>query len=141
MKIYHLMLAVLVAALSACSGAPSESTMASQIQSMVNSKIGTEFVKVDNLKKVNGMLDGGKYIADLAYDVTFTKGVDQVVQELMQKSGKNEFNTGGIGLQLMRNQLTMGLQSMLGNFKAGDIKHMKDKVKFAKSENGWVLIQ
>jgi len=41
----------------------------------------------------------------------------------------------------MGDAAAMGLQMSLGNFKAGDTKHMKGSYTFAKSENGWVLVK
>jgi len=140
MKFNYLLLTILIVTLSACSGTPSESAMGKQVEGALNKSMKTEFVKVENVEKQNSRQDGNNvYIADLKYDIKFTKSVDDVVSALTQ--GSNPLMTSGLGLRLMRSQISMKLKSTFGNFKPSDVRHAKDTFKFAKSEKGWILIQ
>jgi len=125
MKVKLIILATCMAVLAGCSGAPSESVMSGQIQKTLNKEFGVEFVEVKDLEKLNGREDGEKYIADVAYDLKFTK------------SSKDVGKAMGIGVGAG----TM-VEMMLGKFKAGDTKHIDSQsIKFAKSENGWIAVK
>lgn len=129
MKLKHALMALVLATLTACSAAPSDAVMAKQIQSTMNREMGTQFVRVDHLKKTNGRKGGDNtYIANLEYDITFTKGMDAVASAMM-----------GGGKGVMGSAAAAGLKMAMGDFKAGDTKHVKGTYTFAKSEKGWVL--
>jgi len=147
MKFKLTILAACMALLAGCSGTPSESEMSSQIEQQMNNMYGVEFVKIESLEKTNGREEGeNKYIADVSYDVVYTKSADQVAESADVSSIPGLSNlssipglsqSGGFGKDLVKTTI----KSSLGNFKAGDTKHTKAKIPFVKSENGWVLAQ
>lgn len=112
-----------LAMLAGCSGKPSESFMANQVNQKIHQKVGVEFVQIENFVKINGREEGDrKYLADVEYDIVFTKGPGAVAKDKSAKWGK------------------MQLQMLLGSFKKGGKKHIKASLLFAQSENGWVLV-
>jgi len=139
MNIKLVVMAACMAMLAGCSGIPSESEMSSQIEQQMNKVYGVEFVKLENFEKTNGREEGNnKYIADVTYDIVYTKSVDEVAKSADFSSipGMSQMSSiGGSGLKKMI------VKSTLGNFKAGDTKHANAEVAFVKSENGWVLPQ
>jgi len=120
MKIKSIMIVAFMAVLAGCSGVPSETVMSEQIVQSTNKQFGVAFIEVKNLEKLNGREDGEKYIADVSYDVEFTKSSTEV--------GKAIGNT-------------MIIEMVFGKFESGDSKHIDSQsFKFAQSENGWVLV-
>jgi len=126
MNLKLIIVAACMAMLAGCSGTPSESVMSEQIKENWNKELGVVFVEVENLEKLNGREDGEKYIADVSYDIEFTKSSAEVGE------------SSGIGFGAG----TMAVEMLLGKFKAGDSKHIDSQsLTFAKSENGWVLVK
>jgi len=139
MKLKLTILAACMALLAGCSGTPSESEMSSQIEQQMNNMYGVEFVKIENLEKTNGREEGeNKYIADVSFDVVYTKSIDQVAESADLSSIPGMSQMGGF---LGGGMVKSVIKSSLGNFKEGDTKHNKAKIPFVKSENGWVLAQ
>ena len=131
MKIKMIILAACMALLASCSSGPSESVMKSQIEESYNKLFNVEFVKLENFDKTNGRESGEDYLADLTYDLEFTKSATELVKEFSKKSGM------GLREAAMTIRTITG---MSGKFKPGDTKHMDVKgLKFAESENGWVI--
>ena len=127
MKMKSFLLGCMIVLLSACSGTPSESSMAEQIESGMNQAVGFEFVEVKNLKKINGIQESdSSYLAQLEFDLYFPKSIEQVVAPL---GGRMQREMAGFKLGA-----TVG-----GAFAADDTRHRAVNYRFAKSENGWVL--
>lgn len=121
MKSWRLTLIAISVALSACSGTPSDSQMSLEIASQFNHEFGTDFVKVKDLNQTRGHKDGKKrYVADVKYELEFTKSLNQVKDE-----------AGPVQ--------TMELVVMFGDFHRGDTKHMSNHLLFEKTDNKWVL--
>jgi len=132
MKYKGVLFAACMALLAGCSGTPGESAIAKQIEQTTNKQFGVDFVHVDDLEKTNGRKEGdNNYIADVVFDLEYTKNSDQVVDEMTKNT------PAGMG----RSIAAMTLKSIVGEFKAGDTKHVETTVKLSKSENGWVLIK
>jgi len=128
MKIKMIILAACMALLAGCSSGPSESVMENQVEESYSKMFKIDFVKINNFEKTNGRESGEDYLADLSYDIEFTKGIGDVAKKFGKKSGLG-FRSAG-----------MMLKSVFGNFKSGDSKHMDiTDVKFSESENGWVI--
>jgi hypothetical protein len=108
-------------ALTACSGGPSNSRMASQIAEQFNQEFGINFVQVNDLGVSKGHKDGDKrYVADVHYILTFTRSL----AEVRDKAGPVQ---------------AMELMVLYGDFHAGDTKHISNRVVFDKTGKGWVL--
>jgi hypothetical protein len=107
--------------LAACSGAPSDSRMASQIAGQFNQEFGTNFVQVEHLSESKGHMDGKtRYIADVTYELKFTKSL----AEVRDAAGPVQ---------------ALELDVLYGDFHAGDTKHISNRVVFEKTDKGWVL--
>lgn len=108
-------------ALTACSGGPSDSRMASQIAAQFNQEFGIDFVQVKDLGVSKGRKDGDKrYVANVHYVLKFTKSLGEV----RDKAGPVQ---------------AMELAVMFGDFHTGDTKHISNRVVFDKTDKGWVL--
>ena len=113
-------LAVCVA-LTACSGGPSDSRMASQIAGQFNQEFDIDFVQVNDLGVSKGHKDGDKrYVADVHYVLKFTRSL----AEVRDKAGPVQ---------------AMELAVMFGDFHVGDTKHISNRVVFDKTDKGWIL--
>lgn len=120
-----------------CSSKPSESFIKEEFVShLQKSEIGS-FIKVESFKKLNGMeKDDKTYTADVEYELSFTKSMEEISKELKQNSGKNLLKSAETGMVLM----TLNMQ--YGNFKAGyKTKLTKQQLTFIKTENGWQLVE
>lgn len=127
MKLKFVVVACCFGLLAGCSSTPSESEIADQIQTRMNQEIGSDFIEINDLEKTNGREEGeNKYIADVEYDMEFTKGADEVSSSMA--GGPNGF-------------VAMGMLMTLGKFKEGDVRHVKASYTFAKSEKGWVIVK
>jgi hypothetical protein len=123
MRLRYLTLVVLCILFTACSSdAPSDSRVASQIAGQFNQEFGDGLVEIDRLRQSKAHRDGhGRYVADVEYEMRFTKGQDQVKRE----SGSAQ---------------AMELAVIFGDFHAGDRRHMANRVVFSKRGKEWVLI-
>lgn len=121
MKIRYLAALAACMALTACSGSPSDSRMASQIAGQYNQEFGVDFVQVRHLSESKGHKDGDKrYVSDVSYELEFTKSL----AEVRDQAGPVQ---------------ALELDVMFGDFHAGDTKHVRNRVVFEKTDKGWVL--
>ncbi|KAA1176086.1 hypothetical protein FWJ25_02845 [Marinobacter salinexigens] len=107
-----------LALLAGCSDSPSNS----DIESALNAMNSESFTEVSDFEKVNGYAEGeNRYVVDVNYELTFTKGLD----ELMAESS---------GLEKM----ALGMLKMtMGDFEEGDTMEDSTSITFVDSENGW----
>jgi len=126
-----------------CSREPSESTMAIQIEQQINQQFGVEFVNITNFHKTNGKKDGdGEYIANVEYDIVFTKDVDEVAINMIYGEQQSTLSNSEAAVRdVLAGVGAIGLQMAFGKFKKGDKKHIKSTQKFAKWDDGWLLIE
>lgn len=118
MKLRYLATLAICMLFTACSDAPSDSRIASQIAGQFNREFGIGFMRIDHLKQNQGHEDGnGRYVADVEYDLRFTKSLKQVKREVGSAQAV-----------------------IFGDFHAGDTRHIANRVVFAKKGKGWVLI-
>jgi len=129
--------------LAGCSGKPSESAIADQIEQKINQQFGVDFVQIDALKRINGRTkNDGKYIAKVAYDIVFTKDVDDVAREMLDATNQPPANSPEAALtSVLAGVGAIGLRVTFGKFKQGDRKHIIAMLRFAKWDDGWVLVK
>jgi len=142
MQYKWLIFAACIVLLAGCSNKPSESVMADQIEHSINQQFGVEFIEVEDLEKINARKNGDdKYIADLAFDIEYTKSLAEVGAAMREDSPAHPNAPQVMTQVLLSSFATMGLKAAFGDFKKGDKKHVENQFTFVKSENGWVLMK
>lgn len=131
MKKFSIVLAFFII-LTGCSGRPSDSDIETQTLEMLLSDGGDELFQVENFKKINGFEQDSKtYIADIEYDLTFKKSLEEIEQQFRREPQSSVFAGMGIGVSLWF------LRLQYGNFEAGYRTTQAREVTFLKTENGW----
>ena len=96
--------------------------------------ISGEILKVDNLKKVDGILDkDGRYEADITFDLIHLKS-DKDLDDM-----KNKYGVGSPSyMSVMSTSMWIALNFQT-HYLAGDTmaKDVPSKVAFVKAEKGW----
>lgn len=116
--------------LAACSSKPDEQAIRLQVTERLLERHGTTIFEVVNFHKTNGIpRDDNTYIAEVEYDLRFKVDLDEAAEALQQQSG----SIFAAGMQ------AAGLGMAYGDFKAGDLVHRKERVRFVRSEKGWLI--
>lgn len=103
----------------------------------VNKNAGSQtpfaYFSINNLKKTNGYMDGGTYIAVFDYDLINQVGYDEVLKDSMGRGNPENVNAAWI----MDSTYVPSYHA----FKPGDIvlKYRGFRIPFIKSEKGWVV--
>ncbi|MDM7323193.1 MAG: hypothetical protein P3W87_008010 [Gammaproteobacteria bacterium] len=118
---------LLVGLLSACANKPSER----ELRTLLAQKLCKEgFCKVENLHKQNGYWkDDHRYVAEVRYELVFTKSLREVAVEMSDENGRQSSNALA--------ELFLGM--VYGDFKAGDRLPREEAVTLLKTEQGWRL--
>ncbi|MEO1751854.1 hypothetical protein [Thiofaba sp. EF100] len=121
---------LLAGLLSACASKPSEQELQTLLAQTLCAEGPQSFCKVENLHKQNGYWKDGHYVAEVRYELVFTKGLrDVAIEAERQPGGPLDKLTQGLGL------MTLGL--LYGDFKAGDRLPREQAVTLLKTEQGW----
>lgn len=121
---------LLVLLITGCSNKPSDDTIQQQVTDQLTTEYGTAIFDVTNFKKVNGIpRDDNTYIAEVEYDLQFKVNLEQSAKALQPES-ENIFAAS---------MKAASLGITFGDFKAGDIQHKKARVRFIRTDNGWII--
>jgi len=122
---------MLTGLLAACSGKPSDGELQQLLANELDAEGPHAIYTIENFHKVNGyMKDDRRYVAEVTYDLVFTKGIKDIAAEAEQQPG-GPLEKIGKGMGLM----TLGL--MYGDFKAGDRLPREQAMNLIKTEQGW----
>jgi len=125
-----LMLLLPALLLAGCSSKPDEQMIRAQVTERLLERHGTVIFDVVNFKKTNGIpRDDNTYLAEVEYDLRFKVDLEQAAAALQPQSG-SIFSAGVKAASL-------GMQ--YGDFKAGDLVHRSERVRFVRSEKGWLI--
>ncbi len=121
---------LLVLLVAGCSSKPGEESIRQQVTERLYQQYGEAVFEVVNFSKVNGFpRDDNTYIAEVEYDLRFKIDLEDAAKA-MQPESDNIFAAG-------MKAATLGLT--FGDFKAGDLKHKKERVRFVRADKGWLL--
>lgn len=125
---------MLLVAVAGCSQGLGEAQMAS----LMNDHLGREgqgtYISVVNLRKINAHTSAdSKYVADVEYDVFFTKGLDEIEDILIRDAKDNVLAGINTSMQMLM------LKTRFGNFQAGFSFPTTNTVTFVKGEKGWMV--
>ncbi|MDH3449488.1 MAG: hypothetical protein OEO18_15195 [Gammaproteobacteria bacterium] len=127
-------LALLVLAVSACSGVPEDREIEILVRDSVLSDGLGDLFKMENFSKANGFRESDNvYIVDVEYDLVFQKSFIEVVREIRADPTGPQYGMFGSKL------LLSAIQSNFGQFKSGDRIHKEDKITLHHTEKGWQL--
>jgi hypothetical protein len=116
--------------LAGCSSKPGDEAIREQVTARLQQQYGDVIFEVVNFNKVNGLpRDSNTYIAEVEYDLRFKVGLDEV-SSILQQNNASIFASG-------MQAATLGVT--YGDFKAGDTRHKKERVRFVRAENGWLI--
>lgn len=118
---------------SGCSRGPSNSMVEAQVKKSLES----ELIEVVSVKVVSSKEDPQvKNIYDEGYEADVKMKLDyaKLREEL---KGMDFLNGRGLEAAMTLNQL----KGKYGEFKAGDVKKVKDTAFFEKTDKGWVMVQ
>ncbi|MFO7592760.1 MAG: hypothetical protein R6X15_01775 [Pseudomonadota bacterium] len=116
--------------LAGCSSKPTDEEVREQVTGRLEQEYGTPIFEVVNFAKVNGIpRDRNTYFAEVEYDLRFKVGLDKAATALQQE-GENLFTAG---------LKAAALGVTYGDFKAGDMLHKKERVRFVRAEKGWLI--
>lgn len=110
---------VFAVVLAGCSGSPSDSVVEEALTSQSD-----QFISISQVERLDGYEDGGKYIVDVRYTMTF----EQSFQDLVSQSSGLE----RAGLQMM--------SMFTGEWEKGDQVEREESLTFVESEQGWKLL-
>ena len=128
MKAFTTLLMLLM--LSACSSKPSDELITKQGIEHLQQRHGEQLFDVVNFNKVNGIERGDNgYDADVEYDLRFLIDLKDVSAQRQQQGG-SIFSAG-------MEATALGLT--YGNFKKGDTIHKSERIRFVRSEKGWMI--
>jgi len=121
---------LLLLLLAGCSNKPDEQALRQQVTARLSQQYGDAIFEVVNFKKTNGFpRDDNTYIAEVEYDLRFKVGLEDASKALQPQSG----NIFAAGMQAAALGLTYG------DFKAGDVRHRKERVRFVRADKGWLI--
>lgn len=119
-----------VVLLAGCSSKPTDEAIRDHVTAKLQQEYRSAIFEVVNFAKVNGIpRDRNTYIAEVEYDLRFKVGLDGAAQAL-QQAGEGLFSAG---------LKAAALGVTYGDFKAGDLRHKKERVRFVRSEKGWLI--
>jgi len=124
-------LVLLAGLLTACSSKPSVDELRALVVDALDAEGPQALYRVENFNKVNGyMQDDHRYVAEVSYDLVFTKGLQEIAAETQnQPGGPLEKMGKGMGL--------MALGLLYGDFKAGDRLPRTQTLHLIQTEQGW----
>ncbi|MFZ5467487.1 MAG: hypothetical protein ACOZAI_09530 [Pseudomonadota bacterium] len=122
---------LLAGLLTACSSKPSVNELRDLVADELNAEGPQAIYKIENFNKVNGyMKDDRRYVAEVTFDLVFTKGLQDIAAEAQsQPGGPLEKMGKGMGL--------MSLGLLYGDFKAGDRLPRAQTLPLIRTEQGW----
>lgn len=125
---------LLVGFLAACSPLPEEAEIERIFtQHKLGDSLGDLFT-VDGFKKTNGFHKAENiYIVDIEYDLTFKKGLGDVLAEISEDPVGPQYGVFGSKF------IAYTIRDNFGNFSAGDKIHREEKITLIKTEQGWKL--
>jgi hypothetical protein len=118
---------------AACSGAPSEDRVRSQVMASLMGHGADQLYDIEGFKVVSGhQADDGTYVAQVHYDLVLKKGVNKLPKELEADP------------KLIRTVLKLGralARAVIDGtpIHAGTHIPVDDEVTLVKGEDGWVL--
>lgn len=116
--------------MAGCSSKPADEEIREQVSARLKQEYGSAIFEVVNFTKVNGIpRDRNTYIAEVEYDLRFKVSLDGATSAL-QKEGESLFTAG---------LKVAALGVTYGDFKAGDLLHKKERVRFVRAEKGWLI--
>lgn len=119
-----------VALLAGCSNKPGDEAIRVQVSERLQGDNGALIFDVINFQKINGIpRDENTYIAEVEYDLRFKISLDEAADVLQKKTGS--IFTAGV------EAARLGMK--YGDFKVGDTVHRKEKVRFIRTEKGWII--
>jgi len=121
---------LLVLLITGCSNKPSDDAIRQQVTDQLTEEYGTAIFDVTNFKKINGIpRDDNTYIAEVEYDLQFKVNLENAAKALQPESD-NIFAAS---------MKAASLGITFGDFKAGDIQHKKARVRFIRTDKGWMI--
>lgn len=125
------LLVLLAGLLSACSREPSVNELHALLVDALDAEGPQAIYRVENFKKIKGyMKDERRYVAEVSYELVFTKGLQDIAAEAeRQPGGPLEKLGSGMGL------VTLSL--LYGDFKAGDRLPRSQTLHLIETEQGW----
>jgi len=94
----------------------------------------SELFDLQAFKKTNGFHQSENvYVVDVEYDLTFKKGLGDVLSEISEDPVGPQY--GVLGSKF----IAYTIRANFGNFSAGDRIHRKEKVTLIKTEQGWQI--
>lgn len=131
-----LVVAVLLAVLSACTGKPGSGEIEALVLHNYYKNGGEELYGIENFEKTNGFEKSkNTYIADVKYILVFKKGIRDMAKQLKQESKHDMVGALDAGLGVV------ALRLKYGDFKAGFRVHKQEKLTLINTEKGWRLDQ
>jgi len=121
---------LLVLLMAGCNSKPGDQAIRQQVTDRLNQQYGDAIFEVVNFKKTNGFpRDDNTYIAEVEYDLRFKVDLKDASKALQPQSS----NIFAAGVQAAALGLTYG------DFKAGDVQHLKERVRFVRADKGWLI--
>ncbi len=124
--------------LTACSGTSSKQPNDDEVEQAIRMAVLTDgkeqVMSVENFKKLNGRLKpDGTYVADVSYDLVFSKSYTDLKLEYHVDGGKSAAQLGPVATVLYT------FQANNGQWKAGSHFPMTNTIPLVKSEKGWII--
>jgi hypothetical protein len=148
-------IAIMMLALTGCSDKPSDG----EVKSLFLDKVSKDAIfsqfkdlfEIKNFSKENAFqADAKHYNIDVAYDLTFTRGISEVEKSIeSEKAAIEELRFGGSNSKILQeaNQkwaiiaakgfTILQLRAAFGPFVKGESKHLTGKLNLIKTEAGW----
>lgn len=93
-----------------------------------------DLFSIAGFKKVNGFLKSDNiYVVDIEYDLTFKKGMGDVLKEISEDPVGPQYGVFGSKF------IAYTIKANFGNFSAGDRIHREEKITLIKTEKGWLI--
>ncbi|MCF8304483.1 MAG: hypothetical protein K9I94_14510 [Bacteroidales bacterium] len=128
-----LIYALVVIVLTGCSGKPGSRQVEKQIENYLIGNGLEKLYEVENVKKVNGILENDNtYIAIVKYELIFKMNLEEYGKTLDDNDVMGSFNDFGNLLSIIISY---------GEVKEGDKIERKDEFTFIKTDNGWRLME
>ncbi len=94
----------------------------------------SDLFDLQGFKKTNGFHQSDNvYVVDVEYDLTFKKGLGDVLAEISEDPVGPQYGVFGSKF------IAYTIRANFGNFSAGDRIHRKEKITLIKTEQGWQI--